>query len=107
MATKRNRRGQALVELAVGMVAVSLVLSAIFAFSGYIGRSLTAQRTMRAEAGRGALGSTGGDNAYSSATRHETLEVSAGAEQIFGAARVEIVEEVHLPVAGIQGREVL
>lgn len=107
MATERRRhllrRGQALAELAVGMVVVSLVLGSLLAFAGYIVRSLDAHRTMRAEAGRSALSRTGGDGTYSSVVRHETLQVSPlAADYIFGSTSVEITDEVHLPVTGIQ-----
>ena len=103
MATER--RGQALVELAIGMVVVSLVLSGLFAFTDYIITSLNEQRTMRAEAGRSALGGVGGDGSYATETRHRTIVVSPmAADYIFGSTTVEIRDEVHLPLAGIQGR---
>ena len=41
-----TRRGQALVELAIGMFVVALVLSGLLAFGKYIVESLDEQRTM-------------------------------------------------------------
>ncbi|MBQ1568729.1 MAG: hypothetical protein IIZ70_02390 [Kiritimatiellae bacterium] len=97
-----TRRGQALVELAIGMFVVALVLSGLLAFGKYIVESLDEQRTMRADAGQGALGSVGGDGSYSSASRHASVTVSPlAAEYIFGSTTVEVKEEVHIPVTGI------
>ena len=99
----RSRRGQALVELAVGMLAVSLVLSALFAFSNYILSSLAEQRSLRAEAGRSALNATGGDESYVSAMKTTTITVSPmAADYIFGSREVDIKEEVHIPVMHLQ-----
>lgn len=98
-----RKRGQALVELAIGMFVVSLVVAALLAFTTYIIRSLNEQRTLRAEAGRSALGGTGGDGAYASASCHVAIDVSPMAsEHIFGSRQVEVSEEVHMPVAGLQ-----
>lgn len=95
-------RGQALVELAVGMFVVALVLGGLLAFGKYIVESLDAQRTMRAEAGERALGSVGGDDAYSSSSLRMTITVSPmAADHIFGSTEVEVKEDVHIPVTGI------
>lgn len=95
-------RGQALVELAIGMVVVALVLSALFAFTRYILASLEIQRTLRADAGRSALGTHGVDETYSSSVQRDTITVSPmAADYIFGSRQVEIKEEVHIPVMGI------
>ncbi|MCR5414334.1 MAG: hypothetical protein K6F50_06365 [Kiritimatiellae bacterium] len=100
MATER--RGQALVELAVGLLAVSLVLSGLFAFTRYIIAAMDNQRTIRAEAGVPALNAHGADGAYSSAVKSATVEVpEQAAETVFGATSVEIRDEVHLPVMGL------
>jgi len=97
-----DTRGQALVELAIGMVVVALVLSALFAFTRYILASLEMQRTIRADAGRAAFGSQGLDETYSSAIRHDVITVSPmAADYIFGSRQVEIKEEVHIPAMGI------
>ena len=44
----RIRRGQALMELAVGMFTLALLLSAIFVFVRYIARSLEIENHLRA-----------------------------------------------------------
>lgn len=49
----RTRRGQALIELAVGILAVAIVVSALTGFALYIVRSLRAQNTARAGASEG------------------------------------------------------
>ncbi len=98
MATK-SRPAQALVELAVGMVVVSLVLAAVFAFTNYILASLEASRSLRAEAGRNALSGSGSDGSYASASASTTLTLSPlAADHIFGSSEVTITEEVHLPL---------
>ena len=43
----RTRRGQAMVELAAGMFAIALVVSALTAFAVYIVRSLRVQNSLR------------------------------------------------------------
>ena len=43
----RAKAGQALMELAVGMFTLALLLSAIFAFTHYIARSLEIQNHLR------------------------------------------------------------
>ena len=79
-------------ELALGMLALALVLSA------YILNSLRMQREIRAEAGRGALNSGGGEESYSSKIADDTVEVEPlAATYIFGSSEVEVKEEVHIP----------
>ena len=90
--------GQAFVELALGMLALALVLSARFGFTTYILSSLKMQRDIRAEAGRGALNSGGGEESYSSKVADDTVEVEPlAATYIFGSSEVEVKEEVHIP----------
>ena len=102
MVTK-HRSGQALVELAIGLVVVALVLAGVFGFTNYIIASLNAQRTLRSDAGRGALSGTGGDESYSSKTISTTITVSPmAADYIFGSTQVEVRDEVHLPLTGIR-----
>ena len=101
MAT-RLRNGQAFVELAIGMLALALVLAAFFGFADCILRSLDQQRRLRAEAGRSAMGSIGGDGAFVRAVDAETVEVEPlAAEYVFGSRSVQVEESVHLPVLGI------
>lgn len=90
-----KRRGQALIELALGMFALALVFSALFAFATYIVQSLNAQRTVRAAAGKSALSSS-----TSGATRTETAEATfdaVAADYIFGSNRLKIKETVYIP----------
>lgn len=102
-ALRPRRSGQALVELALGMIAVALVLGGVFAFTHYIIEAMNAQRTLRSDAGRRALSGTGGDGAYASSSVSTTITVSPmAADYIFGSTQVEVKEEVHLPVTGIQ-----
>ena len=90
--------GQAFVELALGMLALALVLSALFGFTAYILSSLKMQRHLRADAGRGALNSGGGEESYSSKIADDTVEVEPlAATYIFGSSEVEVKEEVHIP----------
>ena len=85
-------------ELALGMLALALVLSALFGFTAYILSSLKMQRDIRAEAGRGALNSGGGEESYSSKIADDTVEVEPlAATYIFGSSEVEVKEEVHIP----------
>ena len=46
----RTRRGQALMELAVGMFALALVVSALCGFALYIVKSLRVQNSLRSSA---------------------------------------------------------
>lgn len=46
----RTRRGQALMELAVGMFALALVVSALCGFAVYIAKSLRVQNSLRSSA---------------------------------------------------------
>ncbi len=92
------RRAQALVELALGLFCLALILAALFAFLHYIVSSLNMSRDVRAKAGRAALTSMGGDESYSSSSKHDTVTVSPmAAEYIFGSSRIDVKEEVHIP----------
>ena len=93
-----TRRGQAFVELALGMLALALVLSTAFNFTLYILRSLEMQRTLRAEAGHQALAAGGGAGAYSSAAERDVVDVEPfAADFIFGSTSVPVEESVHIP----------
>lgn len=92
------RRGQALVELAVGMFALALVAASLIGFTAYIISSLDMQRDLRADAGRPALAAVGGDGSFVSKSDHDTVEVEPlAAEYVFGSTEVEVKEEVHIP----------
>jgi len=90
-------------ELALGMLALALVLASLFGFTAYILSSLGMQRDLRAEAGRGALNSGGGEESYSSKVAHDTVEVEPlAATYVFGSSEVPVREEVHIPsMAGL------
>ena len=97
---RRFRRGQAMMEMAMGMFALALVLSALFGFCAFIVRDLEIQRDLRARAGRSAMGSTG-VGFYGSASDTDSVEVSDfGAKYIFGSNTLTIREEVHIPAMG-------
>ena len=100
----RAQRGQALMELAVGLFALSLVLAALIAFTSYILSSLDMQRTIRREAGTRAISSIG--SAYSSSSKNDTIEVdSLAAEYVFGKESVHVHEQVQMPAMGISLNE--
>ena len=96
------RSGQALVELAIGMVVVALVLAGVFGFTKYIVSSLNAFRTLRSDAGRSALTTVSGVGCYSSSAVSTTITVSPmAADYIFGSTSVNVKEEVHIPAMGL------
>ena len=80
MAT-RLRRGQALVELAVGMFALALVVSALCGFAVYISKSLEIQNRLRVGGKRG-----------------ETVDVSGPmATYLFGTGQLKASEKLSWP----------
>lgn len=101
-AASRRRRGQALVELAIGIFAVALVLGGLFAFTRYILVSRELSRGARAKAGRAAMGAHGPDESYSSVVRRDTITLSPmAADYVFGTKEVEVRESVHIPAMGL------
>ena len=86
MGTERERiparRGQALMELAVGMFALALVVSALAGFAVYIAKSLRSQNTVRS----------------SFKSSDTTVEVDKfAAEWIFGKEKMDVREKVVMP----------
>lgn len=79
--------GQALMELAVGMFALALVVSALCGFSLYIVKSLKAQNSLRSSHGQ------------SSVTDSVELDAFA-AQNVFGVKTLKITEKVELPPMG-------
>lgn len=76
-----TRRGQALMELAVGMFALALVVLALCGFATYIAKSLRVQNELR----------VGGK-------KTDSVEVSAfAAEHVFGKAKLEVSEKLVWP----------
>lgn len=77
-----SRRGQALMELAVGMFALALVVSALAGFAVYIAKSLRSQNTARSSA----------------QSPDTTVEVDRfAAEWIFGKEKMDVREKVVMP----------
>lgn len=77
------RRGQALIELSLGMLALTLVVSALCGFAVYIAKSLRVQNELR----------VGGK-------RSATVEVSSSGpavESVFGAKSLKISEKLDWP----------
>ena len=88
----RARRGQAFVEMAIGMFALALVVSALVAFLSYIVKSLDLMRTSRADAGTAAMGSSFGSVHVS---RRDVVEVEPFAEEhLFGTKTLTVREDV-------------
>lgn len=84
----RTRRGQALMELAVGLFSLALVVSFLCGFAVYIASSLEAQNNLRV-----GLGTGGGQN-----TKSGSVEVGQfAAERLFGSETLEYKERVELP----------
>jgi len=82
-----ERRGQAMIELAMGMFALALVVSALVAFAIYIVKDLKMQNSLRV-----------GDD-----SQHDTVEVSGlAAKYVFGKEEVKIKESVKMPMRSIQ-----
>lgn len=80
MAT-RLRRGQALMELAVGMFTLALVVAALCGFATYIAKSLEIQNALR----------VGGK-------RNDTVDVSSPmSEYVFGSETLKISETLDWP----------
>ncbi len=102
MDTKKCR-AQALVELAFGMFALALVLSALFAFATYVVKSLDVQREVRAEAGRSALSSSA--NGATSVKNDEATFDSLATDYVFGSESVKIKEKVYLPPLKIDNNQ--
>lgn len=83
MATDRHclRRGQALMELAIGMFALALVVCALCGFAAYIAKSLKVQNHLR----------TGGP-------KSDSVEVDDfAAKHVFGATKIQIKEKLDFP----------
>lgn len=88
MATERARRGQALMELAVGMFTLALVVSALGVFATYIARSLRVQNSLR------------GTHHATNMTREVELD-RFSSEYLFGSDTLTIKEHVEMPPTGI------
>ena len=80
-----DRKGQALMELAVGMFALALVVSALCGFAEYIAKSLRAQNELRSQPG--------------SRERLDSFEVDStfAEKHLFGNSVLKIEEKVFMP----------
>lgn len=102
MATDRQarRRGQAMIELAMGMFALALVLSALFTIANYALKSMEVQRTIRADAGRSAMIATG--SGFITRSGKDRVEVERFAEAYMtGSSTLKIEERVSMPGMGV------
>ncbi len=80
-----DRRGQALMELAVGMFALAFVVSALCGFALYIAKSLRAQNELRGRDGR-------------STEKSDSVEVGDfAARYVFGTETLRIREKIVMP----------
>lgn len=85
-----RRRGQALIELAIGMFALALVVSALCAFAVYIAKSLRMQNSLRTKAN----------------FQSDSVEVSSfAAKYIFGTEKFPIKEKVEMPQRNVANYE--
>ena len=85
LAPPRPRRGQALIELAVGLFALALVVSALCGFALYIAKSLRLQNELR----------VGGK-------KTDSVEVSAfAAEHVFGDRKLKMSEKLAWPQTAV------
>ncbi len=97
----KMRKGQAFLELTIGLFALVLVIVAALGFQDYILTSLEIHRTMRARVGGAALGAIGDSQSYISATESDAIEVEPiAATYIFGKAQIKLQEEIHMPAMG-------
>ena len=94
-----DRRGQAMIELIAGLLALALVLAATFSFTSIILSSLKQQSTMRCEAGRAALNGFGSERVEKTGRDTIVLEPLA-AEYIFGTQTFRVKEKVSIPNMG-------
>lgn len=95
-----TEKGQAMVELAVGMFALVLVVSALSSFAVYIVKGLEAEREVRADAGKEAIvfSDMSDRPAFRFADKLEPMEVdSLSAKYLFGTEKVSVRESVYLP----------
>lgn len=77
-----KRRAQALIELAVGMFAFALVISALTGFAVWIAKSLKMQNSLRTGA----------------SVQSGTVEVGEfGGKYLFGSEKIKIKESVSMP----------
>lgn len=80
------KKGQALMELAVGLFALALIVSALSGFAVYISKSLKIQNAIRVGA---------------SSQEDEVRLSDFGAQYVFGRDTLKIRKKVHLPLTGV------
>ena len=77
-----ERKGQAMIELAIGMFLIVLVVSMLIAFVFYIQKSLQMQNSVRVGA----------------SSQHDTVEVT---ESVFGTDKLNVKEKAVMPTTVI------
>ena len=89
-----------MIELAMGMFAIALVLSALFTIANYALKSMEIQRTIRADAGRSAMTATGAG--FITRSGKDRVEVERFAEEyVTGSSTLKIEEKVSMPGMGL------
>jgi len=79
-----DRRGQAMIELAMGLFALALLVCALCGFAEYIAKSLRVQNELRVSGG--------------SDERTDSVTVEGfAAEYVFGCSSLKIEEKVVMP----------
>ena len=108
MGTDRNRsrRGQAMFEMAIGMFLLVLMATALFSFGEIILTSLEQQDRIREEAGRKALDAVAPPEVrvrFVSSHGNDSVTVEPiAADYLFDSQEVKVVNEVHMPVMGLE-----
>lgn len=95
-----TKKAQAMMELAIGMFALVLVVSALASFSIYIIKGLEAQAVVRADVGKDAIEFTDMSDrpAFRFADKVDPVDVdSISAKYLFGTKKVNVRESVYLP----------
>lgn len=93
---RTERSGQAMIEMAIGVFAMTLVLASLLTFAAYILKAMSVHRDLRAKVGRAAL--TSADGGLVVRTERESVEVEPfSADYAIGTERLRIQEKVALP----------
>ena len=101
-----SRRGQAMYEMAIGMLLLVLVAGALFSFGEIILTSLEQQDRIREEAGRKALDAVAPPDVrvrFVSSHGNDAVTVEPiAADYFFNSQEVKVQNEVHMPVMGLE-----
>lgn len=97
-----ERSGQAIIELAAGLLTAVLVFSAILFFSKTILESTGNAQEARCEAGSAAMGAHGLDEAYSTSGKRTSSAIeSSTVRKAIGRDSIETDESVSIPAMGL------